>query len=102
VGNYFFENIKQEQVEVNTIVSYHFEEERYRRHDPKNMVRELLNKICVPWEYTKGIWEDEEVHKNIQTYDKFIFNRHVQPKGQDCRRRKGKRRSQEEGRERRS
>jgi hypothetical protein len=52
VGNYFFENTKHAQAEVNTLLSYHFEEERYKRHDPKNTVRENFNKIGLPWEYT--------------------------------------------------
>lgn len=62
VGNYFFENTKQAQVEVNTVLSYHFGEERYKRHDPKNIVRDHFDKIGLPWEYTTDIWEEEEVH----------------------------------------
>jgi hypothetical protein len=36
IGNYFFENTKQAQIEVDILLSYHFGEEIFRRHDPKN------------------------------------------------------------------
>jgi hypothetical protein len=48
VGNYFFEDTKQAQEEVNTLLSYHFREEWYKRHDPKNIVRDHFNKIGLP------------------------------------------------------
>jgi hypothetical protein len=57
VGNYFFKNTKQAQAEVNTFSSYHFREERNRRHDPKNTMREHFNKIDLPWEYKKKLWK---------------------------------------------
>jgi hypothetical protein len=59
VGNYFFGNIDQAQVEVNTMLSYHFREERYRIHDPKNTVRGNFNKIGLHWENTTNLWEEE-------------------------------------------
>jgi hypothetical protein len=81
VGNYFLENTKQAQAEVNNLLSYHFGEERYKIHDPKNIVRDHFNKIGLPWEYTIDLWKEEEVHQNSWTYDEFIFNRRGQPRG---------------------
>jgi hypothetical protein len=34
----------------------------------------------LSYEYTTEFWEEEEVHKNIRTYNEVIFNRRVQPK----------------------
>jgi hypothetical protein len=63
------------------LLSYHFEEERYRRHEPKNTMRERFNKIGLPWEYTIDLWEEEEVHQNAKTYDDVIFNRRGKLRG---------------------
>jgi hypothetical protein len=60
------------------MLSYHFGEERFRRHDPKGIVREHFNNIRLPYEYTTDLWEEEEVHQNSRTYDEVIFNRHGQ------------------------
>jgi hypothetical protein len=46
------QNTKKSQEEVNTLLSYHFGEEWFRRHDPKNTMRDHFNKIGLPWEYT--------------------------------------------------
>jgi hypothetical protein len=81
IGNYFFENTKQAQVEVDILLSYHFGEERFRRHDPKNIVKENFHRMRLPYEYTTEFWEEEEVHQNDKTYDEVIFNRWGQPKG---------------------
>jgi hypothetical protein len=64
VGTYFFSNTKQAQEEVNTLLSYHFGEERFRRHDPKGVVKDHFNKMGLPWEYTTETWDEEEVHHN--------------------------------------
>jgi hypothetical protein len=55
VGNYLFENTKQVQVEVDMLLSYHFGEERFRRHNPRNIVREHFNNVRLPYEYTTKI-----------------------------------------------
>jgi hypothetical protein len=81
IDNYFFENTKQAQEEVDTLLSYHFGEERFKRHDPKGIVKEHFNNIRLPYEYTTDLWEEEEVHQNTRTYDEVIFNRRGQPKG---------------------
>jgi hypothetical protein len=64
VGNYFFENTKHSQEEVNTLLSYHFREEWFQKNDPNNVVRDHFNKMCLPWEYTIDIWEEEEICHN--------------------------------------
>jgi hypothetical protein len=81
IGNYFFENTKQAQEEVDIFLSYHFGEERFRRHDPKNIVKEHFHSMRLPYEYTTEFWEEEGVHQNSRTYDEVIFNRRGQPKG---------------------
>jgi hypothetical protein len=43
-------------VEVDILLSYHFGEERFRRHDPMNVVREHFNSVRLPYEYTFEIW----------------------------------------------
>jgi hypothetical protein len=60
---------------VDVILSYHFIEERFRRYDPKMVVKEHFNKLGVPWEYTSKVWEEEEIHCNARTYDEVIFKR---------------------------
>jgi hypothetical protein len=57
------------------LLSYHFGEERFRRHDLKKVVKEHFNKLGVPWEYTSEVWEEEEVHCNARNYDEVIFKR---------------------------
>jgi hypothetical protein len=52
VSNYFFENAKQAQGEVDILLSYHFGEERLRRHDPRNIVREHFDSVRLTYEYT--------------------------------------------------
>jgi hypothetical protein len=81
IDNYFFENTKQAQTEVDILLSYHFGEESFRKHDPKNIIKEHFNRMRLPYEYTFEFWEEEEVHQNTRTYDEFIFNRRSQPKG---------------------
>ena len=66
-------NTKQAQEEVNDLMSYHFGEERFKRHDPKEVVKDHFNKMGLPWEYTTNIWDEEEVHQNACTYDDAIF-----------------------------
>jgi hypothetical protein len=40
IDTYSFANTKKSQDEVDTLLSYHFGEERFRRHDPKKVVKE--------------------------------------------------------------
>jgi hypothetical protein len=80
INNYLFENTKQAQTEVDILLSYHFGEERFRRHDPINIVREHFNSIMRPYEYTTEIWE-EEVHQNDRTYEEVISSRRGHLKG---------------------
>jgi len=63
------------------LLSFHFGEERSRRHDPKRVVKEHFNKVGLPWEYTTNVWEEEEVHRNARTYDKVSFKRQGMPLG---------------------
>jgi hypothetical protein len=81
IGAYSFSNTKQAQDEVDTLISYHFGEERFRRHDPKKIVKEHFNKLGVPWEYTSEVWEEEEVHCGARTYDEVITRRQGKPIG---------------------
>jgi hypothetical protein len=81
IGNYFFENTKQSQSEVDILLSYHFGEEIFMRHDPQNIVKDHFNSMRLLHEYTIEFWEEEEVHQNSKTYDEFIFNRRGHPKG---------------------
>jgi hypothetical protein len=39
IGTYFFENTKKDQEEVDMLLSYHFVEEGFRRHDLKKVVK---------------------------------------------------------------
>jgi hypothetical protein len=57
IGVYSFSNTNKEHEEVNTFLSYHFGEERFRRHDPKEVIKEHFNKVGLPWEYTTKVWE---------------------------------------------
>jgi hypothetical protein len=52
IGNYLFENTKQAQIEVDILLSYHSGEERFRRHDPKNIYNEHFNSMRLSYEYT--------------------------------------------------
>jgi hypothetical protein len=79
VGLYSFSNTKQEQEEVNTLLSFHFGEERFRRHDPKGVIKDHFNKVGFPWEYTTDIWEEEEIHRNVRTYNEVTFKRRGKP-----------------------
>jgi hypothetical protein len=60
---------------VKTLLSYRFGEERFRRDDPKGVIKYYCKKICLQWEYITEIWDEEEVHRNTRTYDDIIFNR---------------------------
>jgi hypothetical protein len=75
VGSYSFGSIKQSQEEVDTLLSFHFREERLWRHDPKKVVKEHCSKYKHLWEYTLATWEEEEVHCGAQTYDEVIAKR---------------------------
>jgi hypothetical protein len=75
IGTYSFSNTKQAQDEVDTLLSYHFREEIFRRHDLKKVIKEHFNKLGVPWEYTLDTWEEEEVHYGARTYDEVISKR---------------------------
>jgi hypothetical protein len=84
IGVYSFSNTKQAQEEVNTLLSYHFGEERFKRHDPKGVVKEHFNKVGLPWEYTTEVWEEEEVHRSARTYDEVTFKRLRKSLREDC------------------
>jgi hypothetical protein len=60
---------------VDIILSYHFGEERFRRHDSKKVVKEHFNKLGVPWEYASEVWDEEEIHCNARAYDEVNFKR---------------------------
>jgi hypothetical protein len=81
LDNYFFKNTKQTQVEVDILLYYHFGEEIFRRHDPRNIVREHFNSVKIPYEYTINFWKEEEMHQNERTYDEVISNMCGHPKG---------------------
>jgi len=63
------------------LLSFHFGEDRFRRHNPKGVVKQHLNKLGLPWEYTTDVWEEEEVHLNTRTYDEVLFKRQGRPLG---------------------
>jgi hypothetical protein len=52
---HFFSKTKKAQEEVNTLISYHFGEEIFRRHDPKGVIIDYCNKIGIQWEYTTDV-----------------------------------------------
>jgi len=54
VRSYSFESIKKSQSEVDTLISFHFGEERFLRHDPKEVVKEYCSKHKHTWEYTSS------------------------------------------------
>jgi hypothetical protein len=56
ISNYFFENTKKSQVEVDILLSYHFGEENFKRHDPNNIVKEHFHRMRLPYEYTTEFW----------------------------------------------
>jgi hypothetical protein len=55
IGVYSFSNTNKEKKESNTLFSYHFGEERFRRHDPMGVIKEHFNEVGLPWEYTKKV-----------------------------------------------
>jgi hypothetical protein len=55
VVTYSFPKTKKEKEEVNSLMFYHFGEERFKRHDPKEVVKYHFNKMGLPWEYTTDI-----------------------------------------------
>jgi hypothetical protein len=50
IGNYFFENTKQAHTKVDILFSYHFGEERFKRHDHENIVKENLYIMRLSYE----------------------------------------------------
>jgi hypothetical protein len=81
IGSYSFMTIKQAWDEVNTLLLYRFEEDTFRRHDPKKVVRENCNKYSAPWENTSTTWEEEELHCRARTYDEVISKKQGNPLG---------------------
>jgi hypothetical protein len=81
IGKYFFQNTKQAQTKVDVLLYYKFGEARFRRHDPKNIVKDHFNRMRLSYEYTIEFLEEQVVHQNSKTCDEFIFKRRGQPKG---------------------
>jgi len=82
IDSYSFENTKKSQEKVDTFLSYHFREERFKMHDPKKVVKEHFTKLGISWEYTLATREiKEEVHCGSKTYDEFISKREGKPLG---------------------
>jgi hypothetical protein len=79
IGSYCFASLKQAQAEVDTLLSYGFGEECFRRHDPKKVVREHCIQNKYTWKYTSSFWEEEENHCGARTYDEVIARRQGQP-----------------------
>jgi hypothetical protein len=57
------------------LLSYHFGEERFRRHKPNGVIKEHFNKVGFPWEYIIEVLEEEEIHRNARNYDEVTFKR---------------------------
>jgi hypothetical protein len=81
VESYSFEGIKQAQVEVDTLLSFFFREERLRRNDPKQVVKEYCSKHKHNGEYTSTKWEEYDIHCVTRTYEEVIFMRKGKPLG---------------------
>jgi hypothetical protein len=79
IGSYSFASIKQAEDEVNTLLSYGFGEERFRRHDPKKVVREYCIQNKFTWQYTSTFWEEEATHCGAHSYAEVIARRQGQP-----------------------
>jgi hypothetical protein len=79
IGSYYFATLEQAEDEVNTLLSYGFGEECFRRHDPKKVVREHCIQNKYTWQYTSIFWKDEEPHCGARTYDQVIARRQGQP-----------------------
>jgi hypothetical protein len=47
IGSYSFASLKQAQVEVDTLLSYGFGEEQFRRHDPKKVVKSIASRTST-------------------------------------------------------
>lgn len=66
---------------MDTLISYHFGEERFRRHYPKKVVKEHFTKYIIPLEYTSATWEEAKVHYGAKKYNEVISKRQGKPIG---------------------
>jgi hypothetical protein len=53
---------------VNTLASFHFGKERFRRNDPLKVVSTHYNNHKYRWSYASDVWEEEEIHCRERTY----------------------------------
>jgi hypothetical protein len=81
VESYSFRGIKQDQVEVDTLLSFFFQEERLQRNDPKQVVKEYCSKHKHNGEYTSTKWEEDDIHCDTRIYEEVIFMWKLKPLG---------------------
>jgi hypothetical protein len=56
VGAYSFKDIKEGVVEVESLVTFHFEEEIFKQHDPLDVVNQHCKACKYRWPYQNEVW----------------------------------------------
>jgi hypothetical protein len=73
LGSYSFKDVKEVQVEVDTLETFHNGEEIFHKHDPLKVVSRHCQVCKYRWTYESKTWKDEEIYKITIDYDEVIF-----------------------------
>jgi hypothetical protein len=53
--------------------SYHFGEERFKRHDPGSIIPTRALQVNLTWPYTHEKWKEEDVKRRARSHDEVLF-----------------------------
>lgn len=73
--------MKEAVVEAKALTTFHFDDERFRRHNPLNIVSRHCHACKYRWPYQKEVWHEEEIYRRASSLDE-VPNGQQQQSGQ--------------------
>lgn len=72
VGLYGLNIVKFSQMEGEALAAYHFGEERFRRHDPLNVVARHSSLVKYPWPQKNEVWQEEDKGREVRSFYIYV------------------------------
>jgi hypothetical protein len=69
VGDYNFKGMKEAMVDMETLATFHFEEEISRKCDPLNVIIKHCRTYKYRWLYQNELWKEEELYRRALSLD---------------------------------
>ena len=62
-------SVSKEEVEV--LVGCHLKNGRFKRHEPKGLVKQHADQLIITWNYTHDHWEEEEKLRRAMSWEEI-------------------------------